>query len=184
MLTFYLSTLESDDDKNIFTALYEQYENSMYNIAYSILRDRYLAEDAVHDAFLKIIKYISAISEVNCHKTKALIVTIIKSTAIDIYRKQRRQSLVEEDILSKEVDSNELPLEQIISEENYNELLRKLKDLKKAYLEVILLKYHYHYSDSEISQILCISNSAVRKRLSRVRHDIRNMIEGIENEFM
>jgi RNA polymerase sigma-70 factor (ECF subfamily) len=175
--------LESDDDKNVFVALYEQYEHVMYNIAYSILHDQYLGEDAVHDAFLKIIKYINVISEVNCHKTKALVVTIIKSTAIDIYRKQSRQSPVGEDVLSKVIDTNELPLDHIIAEGNYNELLKKLKKLKKIYLEIILLKYHYHYSDSEISQILCISDSAVRKRLSRARLDIKRMIEGKENEF-
>ena len=182
MLSFYLTILESDNDKNVFTALYNQYENAMYNIAYSILHDSYLAEDAVHDAFLKVIKYISDISDVKCNKTKALIVTIIKSTAIDIYRQRSRQTPVE-DFLSEIIDTKELPLDLIIAEENYEELLSKLKNLKKEYLEIILLKYYYDLSGNEISGILCITDSAVRQRLSRARCEIKKIIGVKENEF-
>ncbi len=153
----------------------------MYHIAYGILRDRYLAEDAVHDAFLKIIKYIPSISEVNCHKTRTLIVIIIKSTAIDIYRGRSRQCFLDEEALADEIDTGELPLDHIIADENYQELFTSLKGLKKEFLEIILLKYHYGYNNDEIGRLLCISEPAVRKRLSRARQEIRKKIGECED---
>ena len=42
-------------NEDIIDALYRLYEQSMYFEAYKILHDEYLAEDAVHEAFLSLI---------------------------------------------------------------------------------------------------------------------------------
>ena len=55
MLTFYLSMIDSDSDKSKFEQLYIKYRNPMLNRAYDILGDRGLAEDAVHNAFLRTV---------------------------------------------------------------------------------------------------------------------------------
>lgn len=54
MLSFYLSMLEADEDKNKFEELYMKYRDDMYNIAFSILHNCEDAEDAVHDTFVSI----------------------------------------------------------------------------------------------------------------------------------
>ncbi len=177
LLGFFLLALETEDDRNKFTALYKHYESSMYNIAFSILRDRYLAEDAVHDALLKIINYIPDISDIKCHKTKALIVIIIKSTAIDIYRKRDKQFTNEKTEVPEEADTVELPLDQVIAYESFNELKMKINNLNKEYLDIVMLKHLYELSNSEIADVLCISGDAVRQRLSRAKKAIRKLIE-------
>ncbi|EGD47301.1 RNA polymerase, sigma-24 subunit, ECF subfamily [Ruminiclostridium papyrosolvens DSM 2782] len=177
MLEFFLSVLETEDERNKFTTLYTYYESTMYNVAFSILRDRYLAEDAVHDALLKIINYIPDISDIKCHKTRALIVIIIKSTAIDIYRKRDKQYTNEKTELPEEADTSELPLDHIIADESFNELKIKLNKLSKEYLDIIMLKHLYELSNNEISDVLCISGDAVRQRLSRAKKAIRKIIE-------
>lgn len=177
MLAFYLSILDTEDERNTFTELYRNYESAMYNIAYSILHDRFLAEDAVHDALIKLINYIPEISKVQCHKTKALIVIIIKSTAIDIYRKRSKLYSTEKPEIKEEADSGELPLDHIIADEDFSELKLKLKNLNKEYLEIILLKYTYDLTNQEIGNILCISNDAVRQRLSRAKKAVKKIIE-------
>ena len=177
LLGFFLLALETEDDRNKFTALYKHYESSMYNIAFSILRDRYLAEDAVHDALLKIINYIPDISDIKCHKTKALIVIIIKSTAIDIYRKKVIQFTNEKTEVPEEADTVELPLDQVIAYESFNELKMKINNLNKEYLDIVMLKHLYELSNSEIADVLCISGDAVRQRLSRAKKAIRKLIE-------
>ena len=55
MLGFYLSLIDSDDDKNKFEQLYLTYRQDMYKIAYSILKNNADAEDAVHQAFLQFL---------------------------------------------------------------------------------------------------------------------------------
>ncbi len=55
MLSCFLSVLESDGDRALFAEMYEQYHERMERAALRILKDTYDAEDAVQNAFLKMI---------------------------------------------------------------------------------------------------------------------------------
>ncbi|MGI6658667.1 MAG: RNA polymerase sigma factor [Dethiobacteraceae bacterium] len=95
--------------------LYTQYRYLMYHIAYGILQDHSLAEDAVHAAFLKLAKNNYQISEINCNKTKVFMVIVIRSTALDLYNhnnKFKDVSSLEEQIVEA-ADDNPTPLELI-----------------------------------------------------------------------
>ena len=56
MLQFYLQLLETEEELQKFTQLYETYRKLMHWTAEGILHDEHLAEDAVHEAFLRIIQ--------------------------------------------------------------------------------------------------------------------------------
>ena len=55
MLLFYLLLLRDDNERDIFTEIYEQHKSRMVRIAGRILRSEELAEEASHEAFLAII---------------------------------------------------------------------------------------------------------------------------------
>lgn len=57
MLALYLSMLEDDGDKAIFTEIYEQYERKIYAVAMHLTSSAPKAEDAVHDTMIKVIKH-------------------------------------------------------------------------------------------------------------------------------
>ena len=65
MLT-YLMLLEEDADKARFQQLYEQYRGPMYRTALRYLKDEGRAQDAVHDAFVKIALHFQKISALSC----------------------------------------------------------------------------------------------------------------------
>lgn len=58
MLTLYLSLVELDDQRKV-EEIYIQYRQQMFYVACRILQDESLAEDAVHQAFLRIIDNLS-----------------------------------------------------------------------------------------------------------------------------
>ena len=178
MLAFYLAMLDDDSQKALFSELYNKYEGMMYNISYKILQDSFLAEDAVHDAFMRLTGYISKIQDAKCHKTKALIVITTKSCAIDIYRKRNRQFSEELTNLEDEelIDNTELPLDKVISEERSKELIGKLLNIRKEYMDVILLRYLYDYSTGQIAQILGLTPENARKRLSRAKQAAQRLL--------
>lgn len=72
--------------------LYNIYEQPMYRIAYAILHHTQQAEDAVSDAFLRIIQNLRKIGDVDSEQTKRYIIRIIRSTAINQYRKNQKES--------------------------------------------------------------------------------------------
>jgi len=88
----YIALIESEEDKDKFEELYKTYKQLMFYTANNILKDVDLAEDAVHQAFLRIINHLDKIDEINCRKTKGFIVTIIEHVSIDIYRKRKREN--------------------------------------------------------------------------------------------
>lgn len=87
--------LESDEDKSKFEIMYTEYKNLMLYVANQILHDIQDSEDVVHQTFLKVIGILGKIEEPKCHKTRALLVTIVERTAIDLYRKRQNHATVE-----------------------------------------------------------------------------------------
>ena len=71
MLTF-LGVINNENDKNKAEKIYLAYKNTMLYTARSILHDVCLAEDAVSQAFIRIIDNLHLISDINCNKTKLL----------------------------------------------------------------------------------------------------------------
>ena len=57
MLALYLQMLDTPEEKIRFEQIYEKYRGLMYHVADNILHNRQDAEDAVHNAFLQIIKH-------------------------------------------------------------------------------------------------------------------------------
>ena len=74
MLPIYLSMLDGDDEKSKFESLYLTYRKLMFHVANGILNDEGLAEDAVHQAFLKILENFDKVGEISCHKTRSYVV--------------------------------------------------------------------------------------------------------------
>lgn len=151
--------------------LYTQYRYLMYHIAYGILQDHSLAEDAVHAAFLKLAKNNYQISEINCNKTKVFMVIVIRSTALDLYSRHDKHKDVYylEDQIAEAVDNNPTPLELIVSDESIDTIKNTLQTMNPKYADVLTLKYFYDYTNEEIADLLLISEDNVRVRLHRGR---------------
>ena len=72
----YMQLIDIAEDRSKFERIYEQYKQLMFYTAFQILKRPQDAEDAVHLAFLSIAENISKISDPDCPKTRAYIVTI------------------------------------------------------------------------------------------------------------
>lgn len=58
MLALYISLLDTEDQISKFEHIYTKYRGLMFYTAKGVLQDSYLAEDAVHETFLDIIRII------------------------------------------------------------------------------------------------------------------------------
>ena len=72
-------------------ACYRLYEQKMYYVAYSILHDEGKAEDAVQDAFLKLMKHEVQFDRADSDDCKRYIITVIRNAAITIYNKTKKE---------------------------------------------------------------------------------------------
>ena len=61
MLALYISLLDTEEQISKFEHIYTKYKGLMFYTANGVLHDSYLAEDAVHETFLDIIRIIDSI---------------------------------------------------------------------------------------------------------------------------
>ena len=95
-MLLYLSMLDTQEEKDKFTEVYEQYQHFCWYVAYQLLGDAHLAEDAVQDAFLALTRHLDKIEDAESPKTRKFLLTIVKSKAVDILRRQHGESSVDE----------------------------------------------------------------------------------------
>ena len=76
MLSIYLSMVETEEEKDLVTDLYNTYKQILFDVSMSILHNTADAEDAVQESFIRIIKNITKIDDVNSLGTKAFCVVI------------------------------------------------------------------------------------------------------------
>ena len=82
-MLMYLSILDTQDEKEKFTEVYEQYQHFCWYVANQMLGDDHLAEDAVQETFLALTRHLDKIEVVESSKTRKFLMTIVKSKAIE-----------------------------------------------------------------------------------------------------
>lgn len=165
MLSVYLMMIDNSDDKVKFEKVYKSFKNIMLNRAYEIVKDRQLAEDAVHNAFLKIINNLPKIYDADSNETKWYVIVIVTNEAKKIYNKENK--ILKAELMDVESDFN---LEAIVEDKNIVEKVKREIDLlPEIYRDTMSLKYYNDLSNKEISSVLSIPISTVKKRLQRGR---------------
>lgn len=165
MLMFYLSLLETQEDKDKLELLYDHYTPLLKHVAYQLLQDEHLAEDAVHTAFLNIIKSFCEIGEPFSHKTKRFLVVVTENAAIDMLRRDRPDIHVSfhdlEPVLA-------LPSDMLEHVET-RELAERIAALPEVYRSALELRAYHGLNEKQIAAVLGISHGAARKRIERAR---------------
>lgn len=168
---------ENKADGELLESLFMQYRDKMYAIAFSILHEQYQAEDAVGDAFEKVMPYLDKCRDTGSQKTKALLSRFVKNAAIDIYRRNRREqgnvSIEEQEWMA---DSYK-PIEAYMKSVQYQELIQRIKEiLPRHYWDVVCMKYFEGMPVAEIARRLDLSEENVYTRLRRAKEKVRLMM--------
>lgn len=162
----YLSMIDSQEGQTKFTKLYETYRDLMYQVADSILRNHYDAEDAVHQAFLSIAAHIDKIDMSIPLKVRSYVVTIAENKAIDLYRARQRRS-------TEEFDDNLAGIH--IDYTGSNILADCMSRLPPRYRELLILKYVHCYTFKETASIMGITEVNAKKLALRAKEKLAAM---------
>ena len=165
MLAFYLSLLDTEEEQSKFIRLYVKYRKLMMHIANERLKDAYLAEDALHNAFLKLTQYLHTIEDVDSHKTKCFVVIVTKSVVTDMLRKDKRHLDDSYEELAPILAYEEDMLDNVAVQE----LKDMIAELPEKYRVVLELRAYHQLSDKQIAGVLGIEYATARKRLERAR---------------
>lgn len=177
-MLIYLNLLDTEQEKSKFEQIYNYYRHIMFYVAKSILKDDYLSEDAVHNAFIKIAKNMDNISEVNSNRTKGYVVIIVRNISLNMLKKQK--NIVDIDGFVENT-KDDLNLEdEVLSKLSFDFIVEKIMSLPIIYKDVLYLSYVEDLKTQEISGLINVSNETVKKRLQRGR---QKLLENINVVF-
>ena len=175
MLSFYLSLVETEEERDLVTRLYNMYERKMYVIAYGILKNKQDAEDAVSESFIKLINNLDKVSDINSSKCKGFITIVVKNTAIDIYNKHKKDihSDIDEayDLSGGDVE------EDFLKGFDYESIHNAVNMLKDEYKQALTLKYFYDMKIDDIAKLMDISRSSVKRYLKSGQDKLSKLIK-------
>ena len=158
MLTIFLAMLETEEDRQKFTRLYETLEKKVYAVALRVLRNPDQAEDAAQQVWLHLLRKWELVSTLSWEKAGGYAITAAKNAALDQLRVQRRTESLPEDWD---------PPARADGEEDYQYLVSLVRELPEGYRRVLELKLVEELSSREIAKRLRIRESTVSSRVMR-----------------
>jgi|GEM_PF-1131244 len=180
---------ENPKDLATIELLFRRLNGKAARYAGSILHDRQLAEDAVHEAFIKAVGNIRQLNDNG--KFEYWFMKIVHNEAVRIIHANDRFVLVDDlekfDYALAGGGLGKAGSPEAVAEswEAAEVLAAAIDNLNLIHRQVILLCYFYQYSGEEIAKLLDIPHSTVRSRLLRARlalQDIYARYEGAGSE--
>ncbi len=172
-------------DLDAFGELVRLYERPVFNLAYRMLGEAGEAEDAAQEAFLKAYSHLNRYDTTRSFKTWLLSIT--SNHCIDRLRKRRLTYLSLEEPLPPHpaLTSDELGPEAAAIARERSQVIQQLLDgLSPEYRLVVVLRYWYDLSYTEIAEMLSTSESAVKSRLFRARQALAKQLEETAPELV
>lgn len=159
-----------------YEKVYALYEKKVYSIALKILKNKEDAEDSKQNTFLKIWKLIDRIyDDIENPVNLSFIVSIATTTSIDLYRKKNGNANLYTRLGNEEsLKSYKDVLEELIKKDNSLRLRKALEDVDYQSAHILIMKYVYGLTHTEIAKSLGISESASWYRIHKAKKIMRN----------
>lgn len=166
-------------DKKWVKNIYTEYQNLVYRIAVSIIKDAQLAEDIMQDVFVTLHYNADHIRDKSKIKTWLIRATVNRS--IDFTRKFHRVVALPSDFFEQQSSS---ALSDPAGEMDKKELVLEIREgisSLPADLKVLVVLYYYlEMPQKDISEVMETPLNTVKTRLRRARLMIRSYLLNME----
>ncbi|MGL5651725.1 MAG: RNA polymerase sigma factor [Paraclostridium sp.] len=160
-------------DSQAFSDLYSLTYQKVYFLSLSILKDQPMAEDAVQEVFLIVLRSLDKLES-----PKLFVAWINKITynycIKELYKVKKLGEVHSDHVLPTLSDnSNDVdPVESYILKESNTELMNLINKLSSIHSTVLILKYFDELKVSEIAYVLSISEGTVKSRLNNAKKNL------------
>jgi len=167
LIIIFFSSL-TGDEKDFINKIFSKMNVKMYNISFDILKNKFDAEEAVAQTFIKIMENLEKISNLPRPQIEPYCVVILKNETMNIIRK-RKKSIFVEDLNYLDRDQSDYNLEEdylkTVNKEQLISYINRLSDFEKFFIH---LRFVNEMKYKDISELLEISEEAAKKRSQRI----------------
>lgn len=167
-------------DRKALAEIVKQYEQTIYNFAFKICRNKDKAEHTMQETFLSMIKSLHQFDGKS--KLPTWLYTIVSNHCLMMARKEKKHQNYSFDDEETGYNENQivkwdsLPYDSVENDELRNILDNAIQNLSPDYRIVFLLRDVEGLSTEETAEVVELSVPAVKSRLHRARAFLRNEI--------
>jgi RNA polymerase sigma factor (sigma-70 family) len=154
-------------------ALYDRFGRVAYRVAFRILRDQALAEDAVQEAFLAIWRSADSYRRERA-KPSTWLLTLVHRRAVDLVRREDRRRA--EPLAEPGEDEAEDVLEQAALRDRRLAVQAALRVLPAEQRQALELAYYGGYTQSELAERLGVPIGTVKSRMFAGLNRLRDLV--------
>ena len=160
--------------------LYDEYRNDVYHFSLYFTNNKQEAEDITQETFIKVMKNLHQLKDVN--KRKTWILSIAKNTAIDLKRKQKLINFLPQLLKGNGLKTHDDAQDEnrLINTENWRELQKAILTLKPHYRSIVILRALKEISVKETAEILGCTEGKVRVDLHRAINQLKKELAIID----
>jgi len=163
-----------DGNVDSFNILVNKYEVIVLRFIYNMIKDKEASEDITQEVFITVYNKLYLYDKT--HKFLTWLLQVSKNKCIDYIRKYKRvfESNIEDipNITSKEM-SPELAAEYMETKENIETFLNYLNAVDR---QILIMRYSLNLTFYDLSQILEMTESNVKRRYYRSRQNYKTFI--------
>lgn len=178
-----LMDIETQEQEDAVGMVCKLYTDKMLHVAHSILRNRYDAEEALMDVYYNFCKKPEPLMNYRSKQTISYIIQCTKNSAIDVYRKNKRNWAE-----FVPVDTTECNWESIynvcedflnieVNERNAELLSRAIDKLKPLYRNLVILKYYHGFRNYELARMRNVPEDKISSQLHQARELLKKDLE-------
>lgn len=164
-------------ERKLFEVLMRRYNQRVYRGIRSILRDEHETEDAMQQAYLQAYAHLGEFEGASSFSTWLTRIAI--NEALACLRKRGRHDLVDElpDVAEDVMRSpSKSPEDLAVAQESMRLLELAVDELPPTYRTTFMLREVEQLSTAETAASLGITEEAVKVRLHRARHSLRDAL--------
>lgn len=160
------------NNEDYFTKVFNLYYKRIFNYTYYRVNSKTNAEDITSQIFQKILTKINTFNNDKA-KFEVWIFTIARNTINDYFRKAKIRKIVSLDSIFNMADKEKGPEDTIISKDTNARLKKALDILNKDERNIIAYKFGADLKNTEIAELMGISQSNVGVKLCRIMKKLK-----------
>ena len=162
-------------ERNCQQAVYEMFYRKMLGVCMRYSSNREVAQDLVHDGFLKIFENIDKFNFSGSFE--GWVRRIMVNTTIDHYRKNKNIFIKEEEDF-KNIECEE-PEIDVLSKLRTEDIMKAVQTLSPAYRTVFNLYVIEGYTHKEVAEELGINIGTSKSNLAKAKNNLKKMFASV-----
>ena len=153
-------------ETQLYAVLVSKYQKKLFNFMLRLCLVKQDAEDLTQEAFIK------AYEKIETFQHERSFLNWLYAIALNLYKDSKRKNMSQ--AAKRELyfyeqtnDSGDTIVDSVVRQDRLTTLFKALAELPEEYREVLVLRYGNELTMREISQILMVSVSGAKMRVSR-----------------